>query len=118
RVRQHQVNEWHEQPVVRQFVDEIRSAGAALHTRALQILLAELASLVRRRIENGFRVRSELSHENRNIGKLRSPFDQAMRREDLFDESRSGARHSDDEDWIGRSATAGALSEGIPCECR
>ena len=44
-VRQDQLDEWDEQPVVRQLVDEERTVRPALDGGALQIFLAESAPL-------------------------------------------------------------------------
>ena len=68
----------HEQPVVRQLVDEERLVGPPLHPRALQIFLAELLALVAAKLQHCRGIRPRLVHERRDVGKLGRAFDLAV----------------------------------------
>ena len=68
---------------------------------ALQIFLAELASFGLGQLQRGLRIPAALASNGGKIGKLRRPLHLAVRGEDLLDQSRTGARHADDEDRVG-----------------
>src|SRR5688572_21554671 len=96
RVRQDQMDERYEHPVVRQLVDEDWPSGAPLDGRATKIFLASLSALVDAQLRSGRRIVTTLPSDRRHVGKLRSPLDLTVRRQDLLDERRTGARHPHD----------------------
>ncbi|MCY1176213.1 hypothetical protein D9M73_164770 [compost metagenome] len=110
RLRQNQVDEGDMRPVVGQFVDEEGAVGAALDAGALEILLAHLAQPLGGPARQPLGIGRIAPGECGDVGQFAGPLDLAVAGEDLLDQRRSGARHPEDEDRVGRGkALAGAF---------
>ena len=108
-VGQDEMDKRHEHPVVRQLVDEERPVCASLDRRSFQILLAQCPPLRFGQIEDALRIIAGAPRQEGNVGQLGRALDQAVRRQNLFEQRRPGARHADDEDRIGRFASAASF---------
>ena len=119
RVRQHELNQTHVQPIVGILVYEEGRPGLALHAGRLEVAGAERVHCVA--VEPGqhfwkartclARARIELMHDPRNVRELHGPFDQGVTGEDLLEQRGSGPRKSDDEYRV-RSRAAPARAGG------
>src|SRR5947207_4033580 len=117
RVRQDQPDEWRVHPIVGQLIDKVGSVSTTLYARALKILVSQLASGIRVKRQYVFGVSSGLAQKRRDVLKLGRTFHQAMARQYLLDERRTGARQADNKDRVGRVASTLALGKSFAGEC-
>src|SRR4029079_3788946 len=90
RVRQDQVDERHEHPVVRKLVDKKGPPRSPLDSGALEISLARASALHRAHCQRMLYIAAMLASDCRQVRKFRRSFDLRMRSEDLLDECRTG----------------------------
>src|SRR5262249_40929711 len=122
RVRQDEMNQADVPEVVRHLVDEERLAGAE-HLRVREVLLAVAAQIFERQLVEHVRIARRLAQllsavepmdETRNIRELHRALDLRVRRQDLLEQRRAGARQADDEDRVRRlTSPAATLPEEI-----
>ena len=110
-VRQDEVNQPDMRPIVRHLVDEERPPELALDPGPLEKFAAQRAKFVRAQRSEDFGVARRLAahlaarqpaRDGDDVGQLHRAFNLAMRRQNLLDQRRAGARQADDEDRIGR----------------
>ena len=103
--------------VVRHLVNEEWSAKAPVNARAREVLVAK--NLHSRRIQTRqrlwvvgtvapFHLASKPSRERDDVGQLHRAFDERVAPENLLDQSRAGARQTDDKNCIRRGRAPGA----------
>src|SRR5262245_3240113 len=81
-IRQDELDEGNEQPVVRHLVDEVGTVGPALDARALKILFPQLASSGRIERQYVLRIVAHLARECRDVLQLGRSLDEAVARQD------------------------------------
>ena len=100
-LRQDQPDKHYVRPIVGQLVDEQRPVSLALDPGAFEVFLAQPAQISGGQFGQVDRVARVAPRQHWNIGQLAGPLDQAVAGEDLFDQSRTGARHPQHKDRIG-----------------